>query len=541
MANTIKTRIQLRYFEYSDLTAVADRILLAGEVAAVHIPADTTTITENGESKSISTAPTVLFKVGDGVRGQDGTVTGTAFKDLTWLSALAADVHSWAKADWNTFLTNLHTAIDAGYVKVADFDTFKSNVIGTSTDELTASTIFGKIAELEDIADAADTLSKANKTALDILNGSNTVTGSVAAQVKVAVDAADAAQDTADEALTKANANAEAISKLDDTYATDAELKTAKDTLESQIKNKANTADVYTTEQADAKFETITNVQTLSGKVDTLQTWTSTTGATKDDVNKAKTSLIGTTADNEDSDTITGAKKYADTKVAALVDGAPETLDTLNELAAALKDNAGIVDILNQSIGEKAAQADLDEHIADKNNPHGITAAQVGAYTKAEVDTIVGALPDTNTTYTFTDGTNGTFKVTPAGGSAQTVDTGAKTYADTLNDAMNTRVTELEKVDHEHTSSLEAIEDAVAKKHEHTADMVEVTPAQVATWNAAEQNAKDYANTLNDAMDTRVNNIENNYVKVKDDQLVLGESNTVLIICGGTAADVWDV
>ena len=41
------------------------------------------------------------------------------------------------------------------------------------------------------------------------------------------------------------------------------------------------------------------------------------------------------------------AKKYADDAITALVNGAPETLDTLDELAAALKDNKDIVDVLN--------------------------------------------------------------------------------------------------------------------------------------------------------------------------------------------------
>lgn len=49
----------------------------------------------------------------------------------------------------------------------------------------------------------------------------------------------------------------------------------------------------------------------------------------------------------------TAAQDYADRKVAALVNGAPSTLDTLDELAAALKDNADIVDVLNGSISNK--------------------------------------------------------------------------------------------------------------------------------------------------------------------------------------------
>ena len=44
---------------------------------------------------------------------------------------------------------------------------------------------------------------------------------------------------------------------------------------------------------------------------------------------------------------------YVNDKVAALVNGAPETLDTLDELAAALKDNADIVNVLTDSIGKK--------------------------------------------------------------------------------------------------------------------------------------------------------------------------------------------
>lgn len=47
------------------------------------------------------------------------------------------------------------------------------------------------------------------------------------------------------------------------------------------------------------------------------------------------------------------ANTYADGKIAALVGSAPEALDTLEELAAALKDNADIVDTLLAQIGTK--------------------------------------------------------------------------------------------------------------------------------------------------------------------------------------------
>lgn len=45
--------------------------------------------------------------------------------------------------------------------------------------------------------------------------------------------------------------------------------------------------------------------------------------------------------------------------VANLVNGAPETLDTLNEIAAALENNKDIVTVLRQAIDEKADKTEL--------------------------------------------------------------------------------------------------------------------------------------------------------------------------------------
>lgn len=47
------------------------------------------------------------------------------------------------------------------------------------------------------------------------------------------------------------------------------------------------------------------------------------------------------------------AKAYADAEIAALVNSAPETLDTLGELAAALQENESVVDALNSAITNK--------------------------------------------------------------------------------------------------------------------------------------------------------------------------------------------
>lgn len=80
-SNEIKTRIALKYDSYANWKE-NNPTLLKGELAIAYLgSAHTTTSPDNG------THP-ILFKVGPG-----------AFNSLPWASALAADVHAWAKAE----------------------------------------------------------------------------------------------------------------------------------------------------------------------------------------------------------------------------------------------------------------------------------------------------------------------------------------------------------------------------------------------------------------------------------------------------------
>lgn len=88
----LETRIGLKYDSYanwSDATKGdgkgANLILKRGEVGFCYIETKETAGEKNG---SATTAPTVLFKVGDGTH---------KFSELKWASALAADVYGWAK------------------------------------------------------------------------------------------------------------------------------------------------------------------------------------------------------------------------------------------------------------------------------------------------------------------------------------------------------------------------------------------------------------------------------------------------------------
>jgi hypothetical protein len=67
-----------------------------------------------------------------------------------------------------------------------------------------------------------------------------------------------------------------------------------------------------------------------------------------------------TYVDNKTSTTLQQSKSYTDTKVANLVGSAPQTLDTLEEVANALKQNDNVVTALNNAIGNKQNSTDYN-------------------------------------------------------------------------------------------------------------------------------------------------------------------------------------
>lgn len=123
---------------------------------------------------------------------------------------------------------------------------------------------------------------------------------------------------------------------------------------------------------------------------------------------------VGADAGGSAATALQSAKTYADKKVADLVGGAPETLDTLKEVADALEANDDVVKALDAAIGTKASAEALQAHVNNQSNPHNVTKAQVGLgnvenktgaairseMTKAEVTNALGYTPPkTDTTY----------------------------------------------------------------------------------------------------------------------------------------------
>lgn len=97
------------------------------------------------------------------------------------------------------------------------------------------------------------------------------------------------------------------------------------------------------------------------------------------DITENSAPTIRQIANNEASSALANANSYTDTKIEDLINGAPETLDTLSEIANAMAENNDVVSALNEAIGTKANNSDLTSHINNKSNPHNVTSSQIGA------------------------------------------------------------------------------------------------------------------------------------------------------------------
>lgn len=157
MSNTINTKVLLRYDTWENWSSKGkDLILLAGEVAIAAI--ENKSIQEPGKENAtvVNTAPTILFKVGDG---------STAFKNLPWASALAADVYDWAKAATKPD----YVATEIDYSKTITIKDEEGNVTETKTETITTQAaldaLYAAIETLSGDAGAsiADLLEQINK------------------------------------------------------------------------------------------------------------------------------------------------------------------------------------------------------------------------------------------------------------------------------------------------------------------------------------------------------------------------------------------
>lgn len=148
--------------------------------------------------------------------------------------------------------------------------------------------------------------------------------------------------------------------------------------------------------------------------------------------------------------------------ISALIDGAPETYDTLKEIATYIDGHQDVVDGLNAAIGNKADKTTVDALQTTVSEIQAAVALKANAadvYTKSEADNLLGAKANSADVYNKTE-----------------VDAAVKEVQDGV-DALDARV--------------EAVE---GKAHTHANGTVldGITAEKVSAWDAAEQNAKDY-------------------------------------------------
>ena len=117
------------------------------------------------------------------------------------------------------------------------------------------------------------------------------------------------------------------------------------------------------------KLETVTGGVTVTGTV----TATTFSGDLSGTINAATT---GTTQSASDNSTKIATTAYVDTAVTNLVDSAPGTLNTLNELAAALGDDANFSTTVTNSLATKVG---LTATTGAANIPAGTTAQRPGS------------------------------------------------------------------------------------------------------------------------------------------------------------------
>lgn len=465
---TLNTKISLRYDSYENWIA-NDPVLMRGELALAAV-----SVKQDG---AVEHVPSVLIKCGNGTH---------KYSELDYVFAKAADVISACKSE--TALTTFVNNVIAGAgIATDEAMTALSGRVTTAEGEIDAlqglvgdtevkTQISNAIAALnlaDTYAAKSHTHTKSEITDFAHTHAMTEVTGltDAIADAKKAgtdaqadVDALEAKVGTvpADKTVVQMIADAKSEATYDDTA------------LAARVT--ANEGDISDLQGLVGETAVSTQIQNAITNLDLANTYEAKGAAAA-----VKTELVGKDTDTADSATITGVKKYADSLDAAM--------DTR-------------VDALEAAIGEGGSvgsQIDAKIQTLDKED-----AAVAGQYVSAvsETDGIItvtrAALPD----YT---------EVYDAKGAAAQALTDAKSYADGLNTAMDTRMdaaegklTTLIGSDADKSVRTIANEELAAQLIPETAAASLDTLQEIAAWIQAHPGDAAAMNTAIEALQTKV-------------------------------------
>jgi hypothetical protein len=240
-----------------------------------------------------------------------------------------------------------------GYVTAAEAAKSGAEVAAANAAQSVENTLRGYVTEAEEARDDAQSAAE------EAARGVETALQGYVSDAQAAKEAAESAAETA---ATEAVQNAE--TKLAG-YVSDAE----------QANTAAQSAAEVAAQGAVAEVET-----ELAGYVSAAEAAKTAAEKARDDAQSIAGGDFASTAyvDGKASTAESNAKNYTDQKIAAI-----PTPDVSGQIGTHNTDTGAHADI----------RKEISDHAGSKSNPHGVTAAQVGAPTVAEMNAAIAAIP----------------------------------------------------------------------------------------------------------------------------------------------------
>lgn len=408
----LRTRIQLKYDSYENWLAHKTLIPLKGEVCIVN--------PSTGSGYSVDEIASCLIKVGDGVK---------SFENLPWLSALAADVHSWAKKSENEFAALLKDGIGTDKIKFATQQEVTDLVGRVDTAE-------DKIEVLEEKVGAAAVAGSSEATGLfkdieglkaDIitLEGlvgiGNTGEGSSITDRVSALEASQETQDGLIEGLTGSigdingtlGSHTQTLTKLDGADTVEGSIRNlikaettratgVEEALEQAIADEATARGTAITNAVDAaKQELNTSITNVSNVAAANQNALNVLTGNGADANKSirtiaadeVNTLIGGVSDADTITNITTLIEYVNTNggsTEGLVNDVKKAKEDITALDGKVTANANAItghtndiNAINAKIGTVAADTTLADMVAGLDTKIGQNTTKIGENTTA--------------------------------------------------------------------------------------------------------------------------------------------------------------